>query len=311
MKRIIKPYQEEPILCKTKDDFLKVKDSYSPRQNVIIFCIDCGAEKITNVYRPSFRCKKCAIKEMTKNRLATMNSWSTEKKEEYRQKISNSMKGKIQRPHSKESIEKMRMSLKETWANKTKEEIDARTQKRQDTINSWSDEEKAEHHNNYVEAQKKALDKKSKSLKSHYAKMTKDERHELFKKLRAKKYIFDGELFDSAYELCFFIKHKEQGDSIEREPCFFEYLDNDNKKHLCFPDFKLNNVLIEIKGEHFLKDGKWINPYSKIQDGILELKRQCLLQNNVKILYYNDIKDCIDYVINKYGKNFKKIFRRK
>lgn len=37
MKRIIKPYQEEPILCKTKDDFLKVKDSYSPRQNVIIF----------------------------------------------------------------------------------------------------------------------------------------------------------------------------------------------------------------------------------------------------------------------------------
>ena len=89
------------------------------------------------------------------------------------------------------------------------------------------------------------------------------------------------------------------------------FCDNDNKKHLCFPDFKLNNVLIEIKGEHFLKDGKWINPYSKIQDGILELKRQCLLQNNVKILYYNDIKDCIDYVINKYGKNFKKIFRRK
>lgn len=100
------------------------------------------------------------------------------------------MKGKIQRPRSKESIEKMRMSLKETWSNKTKEEIDARTQKRQDTINNWSDEEKAEHHNNYVEAQKKVFDKKSKSLKSHYAKMTKDERHELFKKLRAKKYIY-------------------------------------------------------------------------------------------------------------------------
>ena len=33
-------------------------------------------------------------------------------------------------------------------------------------------------------------------------------------------------------------------------------------------------------------------------------KYECMLQNNVIILQAKDLKDCLDYVSKKYGKNF-------
>lgn len=36
---------------------------------------------------------------------------------------------------------------------------------------------------------------------------------------------------------------------------YIEYLDKDSIKHIYTPDFKVNNIFIEIKGKQFFKEG--------------------------------------------------------
>ena len=76
------------------------------------------------------------------------------------------------------------------------------------------------------------------------------------------------------------------------------------------PDFLVENQLIEIKGRQFLnEDGTWRNPYNKNQNEICEAKHQCVLKNNVKILYFNNYKKYLDYINDKYGKDYLKKFK--
>lgn len=87
-----------------------------------------------------------------------------------------------------------------------------------------------------------------------------------------------------------------------------------NSTHRCYPDFELNGQFIEIKGNHLINktNGKWILPTYQLKrlgeekyiDGCnkMEAKHQCLLQNNVKIIYAIELKD----LIKKYKKEIKK-----
>lgn len=111
-----------------------------------------------------------------------------------------------------------------------------------------------------------------------------------------KKYLYKEIFFDSSYELAFYLEHENE--NILRCPIKYKYY-YDNKKHYCIPDFILNGEIIEIKGDYFLDSntGKWINPYAKKNkssaNDLMETKHQCLLQNNVKIIYTSSIKDLI------------------
>ena len=63
------------------------------------------------------------------------------------------------------------------------------------------------------------------------------------------------------------------------------------------PDFKVENKLYEIKGDQFLKpDGTWQCPYNHLVDDVYEAKHQCLIKNNVNILYKEDYKKYLNYV---------------
>jgi hypothetical protein len=128
-------------------------------------------------------------------------------------------------------------------------------------------------------------------------------------KCRKPKYIYDNERFDSSTELYFFIYQKENGADIKRANICLDYV-FDKKIHHYYPDFMVNDKLIEIKGSQFLKkDGTWKNPYNSKGDKLLEAKHQCAINSGVKILYSEDCKIFETWVKEKYSSNYIKQFR--
>jgi hypothetical protein len=81
----------------------------------------------------------------------------------------------------------------------------------------------------------------------------------------------------------------EHSISFKRNVDVFPYM-LDGVKHLYTPDFKVNDTYIEIKGFH---------------TKIVDVKIQSLPKNiQYVILYEQDLKPCIDYCVEKYGKKY-------
>lgn len=125
-----------------------------------------------------------------------------------------------------------------------------------------------------------------------------------------KRYLYENTPFDSSWELAYYIHHKDMNYNISRNINGLIYFSN-NKKHIYFPDFILNNEYIEIKGNNLISKDKlhFIDPVKHIETQLLKDKMNCLINNNVKILCYDDIKEDLEYIKNKYGKNFLKQFK--
>ena len=116
-------------------------------------------------------------------------------------------------------------------------------------------------------------------------------------------YIYNNKHFDSFPELCFYLYCIQNNIQIEREPIELTYTYND-KVYRYYPDFRVENQLIELKGEQFLtEDNKWCNPFDHSLDEQMEAKHQCALANNVKILYNADYQKYLDWF---YANNYKK-----
>lgn len=66
--------------------------------------------------------------------------------------------------------------------------------------------------------------------------------------------------------------------------------DVEGKEHVYIPDFAIGEdkcQLVEIKGDHFFdKDGNFIDPYDKSDNGIAnaKLKWECMMKAGVKVL---------------------------
>ena len=108
---------------------------------------------------------------------------------------------------------------------------------------------------------------------------------------RSKHGWYKGYWCDSSYELAYLIYNLENGIKIERNKEGFEYCYN-NKKHLFYPDFIVNGEYVEIK-----------NFRSELTD--------CKINNfphEIKIYYRDTINVYLDYVKNKYGKDFIKLY---
>lgn len=126
---------------------------------------------------------------------------------------------------------------------------------------------------------------------------------------KAKRYCYNNIMFDSSWELGYYIWLKDNNIEFEYHPDIsFEYI-KDNKIHRYYPDFKVNNELQEIKGTQFFdNNGQLIDPYSK---KLLSEKYKCILDNNIKIIKENDIKPILEYVFEKYGRKYLKQFKVK
>ena len=137
--------------------------------------------------------------------------------------------------------------------------------------------------------------------------------HNIFIKSRS-KYTYENIKFDSSWELAYYIYLKDHNIDFEYQPNIkFEYIVNDNI-HYYFPDFKINDEIIEIKGDHFFdNNGNFINPYNlneNYKNAYME-KYKCMINNNVKILKKNEIRNILYYIKKKYGKNYLKNFKNK
>ena len=106
---------------------------------------------------------------------------------------------------------------------------------------------------------------------------------------RGKKGYYKGVYCDSTYELIFLIYCLDHNIKIERCKENRKYFWN-NKWRKYYPDFVVNNEIVEIKG--FYSD---------------QFKYKILYNSDIKVLFKKDIQYCFDYVDNKYfniiGKN--------
>lgn len=114
-----------------------------------------------------------------------------------------------------------------------------------------------------------------------------------------RKYFYNNTYFDSSYELAYYIWLQDNNIDFEYHTIILEYkIENDT--HYYFPDFKVNNELIELKGTHLINEqGILIEPSTK---KLLIEKTQCLKDNKVKII--TDCSEQLSYVKNKYGIDF-------
>ena len=133
------------------------------------------------------------------------------------------------------------------------------------------------------------------------------------------KIFFNGVRFDSFPELAFYIWLSDHKIKFDYQPdcnIWFEFRGNQCRY---LPDFRIGDQLYEVKGDHFFNsDGTMKFPFrghlSKERIEFLsakqEAKHQCMLANNVIILTSKDYQKYLDYVSEKYGKNYLKQFKR-
>jgi len=134
-----------------------------------------------------------------------------------------------------------------------------------------------------------------------------------------RRYAYDGQKFDSSWELCYYIWLKDT-DIDFVYPCKEAIVyDCDGKQHLYFPDFIVKGRYVEIKGNQFLDESKHLaNPFKNVDEKlkiqlehIAEAKQRCIEQHEVKLLSEDDLKDCFAYVEKKFGvKHFMEICRK-
>lgn len=118
-----------------------------------------------------------------------------------------------------------------------------------------------------------------------------------------KKYLYNNLIFDSSWELAYYIWLIDHNIEFEYHPkIFFEYTFN-NVIHKYYPDFLINDKYYEIKGD---------NLYNQmlIENTVENSKYKCLVKNNVILLLYNDIKPYLDYIKQTYETNYLKQFKK-
>lgn len=108
---------------------------------------------------------------------------------------------------------------------------------------------------------------------------------------RGKKGYYKGYWCDSSWELAFVIYNLEHEILFARNTTKFEYFFNGKTFHY-IPDFIISDEYIEIKG---YENEKWNSKVSQFP-------------HKLKILKKNDMEPYLEYVINKYGKNFIKLY---
>ena len=121
------------------------------------------------------------------------------------------------------------------------------------------------------------------------------------------KYKYNNIYFDSSWELAYYMFNQDLGIDIKRNTSIFKYY-VDCKEYGYIPDFIVNNRLVEIKGDYLWdfnnkSDSKKI--FFKGERLKKEIaKKECAENNNVKILYKEDIKDILQYCIDKFNNKY-------
>jgi len=110
---------------------------------------------------------------------------------------------------------------------------------------------------------------------------------------RGKKGWYKGYWCDSSWELAWVIYNIDHEITFERNKQGFEYEYN-NKKYKYYPDFIIGDTYYEIKG--------YVNEKTKY--------KLSNFPNKLIVLYKDDMKKYLDYVKQKYGNDFIKLYEK-
>ena len=125
------------------------------------------------------------------------------------------------------------------------------------------------------------------------------------------KYKYDNYCFDSAPELAFYIWLKDHDIQFEYKPKLFFIYEVDGIKHRYFPDFKIDDMIFELKGDQFFNEnGIMQNPYDHSQDKAFAEKQLCMMQHNVILLKSSEYCMFEIYISQTYGDNYLKKFKQ-
>ncbi len=113
---------------------------------------------------------------------------------------------------------------------------------------------------------------------------------------RGKKGWYKGYWCDSSWELAWVIYNLEHNINFVRNDVGFEY-EYEGKKRKYYPDFLITETYYEIKGRR---------SFEKMDNENKEKIRQ--FKQNLVILYEKQIKPYLNYVIEKYGKDFIRLY---
>jgi len=109
---------------------------------------------------------------------------------------------------------------------------------------------------------------------------------------RGKRGWYKGYWCDSSWELAWVIYNLDHGISFERNREGFTYI-FEGAKYKYYPDFIMKDTYVEIKGYE--------------NDKFRAKKKQ--FPQKLKVLYFKEIKPILEYVENKYGKDFVKLYK--
>ena len=107
-----------------------------------------------------------------------------------------------------------------------------------------------------------------------------------------KHYKYDSLNFDSSWELAVYIYCVDHNIRIEREPVRFKYTNSKGKNSYYFPDFIIDNELVEIKGDQFLDEDNTLKDKAKLK---------CMNEHNVSLWIRSDVQKYITYCEEKFG----------
>ena len=100
---------------------------------------------------------------------------------------------------------------------------------------------------------------------------------------------------DSSWEVAYWIWCKDNKKDIKRNTKKYKLPSG----RYIIPDFIVDGRLVEIKGDHLKKLSTW------------EENSEFYLRNDVRVLFYKDIKPILNYIYKKYGKNYLTQFKQK
>ena len=125
-------------------------------------------------------------------------------------------------------------------------------------------------------------------------------------------YYYDNKSFDSSWEVAYYIWLKDNNIKFKLHPQekIIHYVDENNKEHIYTPDFWIidTDEIIDIKGNQFFDNkGNLVVAYNNCS---WKLLYDVMLLHHVKLIRKNEIKQYLDYILQKYGKNYLQQFKK-
>ena len=289
-------------------------------------CVSCGKEfdkrkrRGTRGARFNFLCQTCGREKTNIERYGAKNVFASE---EIKDKIKDVLIEKYGVDNSMkldETKEKIKQTCLEKYGVEYSFQSENNKEKTKKTLierygvdhPSKNEEIRAKMRTSWYESMDETMGKIRQTSLEKYGVPHPMQNHEIQLKSK-KKYTYENIQFDSSWELALYIYCKDNNIDCEYHPNIcFRYVYND-KEHLYFPDFRIENEYIEIKGLQFFENKddtkRMINPFDRSLDDKFEAKHQCMIQNNVRII--TDCTKYLKYVKEKYSTDFLKLYENK